>query len=302
MFHVEHRKVKFYSLLCQVPFKESANSSAMLLTSVVDPPFHIGSRAMKDQVHHSAAAGYKTAAETYVKGRPDYPPAVTDWLTSTLDLDGHKTVIDLGAGTGKFTGRLVATGAQVIAVEPVAQMLEKLSANWPDVLAVSAMATDLPLPDASVDAVVCAQAFHWFASTEALDEIARVLKPGGKLGLIWNLRDTKVGWVPKLDAIVNAREGDTPRYYTGAWRKVFPHPAFGPLQAEHFHHGHTGSPEDVIFNRVRSTSFIAALPDAERARIDEQLRALVASDPELRGRDVMTVPYETAAFVAVKGG
>ncbi len=151
---------------------------------------------MNDQVHHSAAAGYKTAADTYIKGRPDYPPQVSQWLTQTLGLDSHKTVIDLGAGTGKFTGRLVATDAQVIAVEPVAQMLEKLSAAWPQVLAVSGTATDLPLPDASVDAVVCAQAFHWFATPEALSEIARVLKPGGKLGLIWNLRDTQVSWVP----------------------------------------------------------------------------------------------------------
>ncbi|WP_236196862.1 class I SAM-dependent methyltransferase [Pseudomonas glycinae] len=257
---------------------------------------------MKDQVHHAAASGYKTAADTYVKGRPDYPPAVSDWLTGTLGLDGHKTVIDLGAGTGKFTGRLVTTGAQVIAVEPVAQMLEKLSLAWPQVLAVSGTATDLPLPDASVDAVVCAQAFHWFASTEALDEIARVLKPGGKLGLIWNLRDTRIDWVPKLDAIVNALEGDTPRFYTGEWRKAFPHPGFGPLQAQHFQHGHTGSPEDVIFNRVRSTSFIAALSDQQRAKIDEQIAQLIAGEPQLRGREVVTVPYETAAFVAVKNG
>jgi SAM-dependent methyltransferase len=256
---------------------------------------------MKDQVHHAAAAGYKTAADTYVRGRPDYPPQVADWLTGTLELNAHKTVIDLGAGTGKFTGRLVATGAQVIAVEPVAQMLEKLSLAFPDVLAVSGTATDLPLPDASVDVVVCAQAFHWFASTEALTEIARVLKPGGKLGLVWNLRDTRVSWMPKLDAIVNALEGDTPRFHTGAWRQAFPHPAFGPLQAQHFKHAHTGTPEDVIFNRVRSISYIAALPQEQRAKVDEQLRALVAGEALLRGKDVVTVPYETVAFVAVKG-
>jgi SAM-dependent methyltransferase len=254
---------------------------------------------MNEHLHHSTG-GYKTAADTYVKGRPDYPPQVSDWLTTTLGLDGHKTVIDLGAGTGKFTGRLVATGAQVIAVEPVAQMLEKLSDAWPQVLAVHGTATDLPLPDASVDVVICAQAFHWFASEAALTEIARVLKPGGKLGLIWNLRDTQVSWVPKLDAIVNALEGDTPRYYTGEWRKAFPHPAFGPLQLQQFHNGHTGSPEDVIFNRVRSTSFIAALPEAQRTKVDEQIRALIASEPELRGKDVVTVPYETAAFVTRK--
>jgi SAM-dependent methyltransferase len=263
-------------------------------------PSSLWSSAMKDSLHHSAAAGYRTAADTYVKGRPEYPPPVSEWLATTLGLDHHKTVIDLGAGTGKFTARLVATGAQVIAVEPVPQMLARLAEQWPAVLAVSGTASDLPLPDASVDAVVCAQAFHWFATRESLDEIARVLKPGGKLGLIWNLRDTTVSWVPKLDAIVNALQGDTPRYYTGAWRQAFPHPAFGPLQAQHFHHGHSGSAEDVIFNRVRSTSFIAALPDAQRALVDEQIRQLIASEPDLRDRDVVTVPYETAAFVAVK--
>ncbi|MDI2595491.1 methyltransferase domain-containing protein [Pseudomonas sp. 681] len=257
---------------------------------------------MNNHVHHSAAAGYKTSADTYVRGRPDYPPQVADWLTGTLGLDDDKTVLDLGAGTGKFTGRLVATGAQVIAVEPVPQMLDKLSAAFPDVLAVNGTATDLPLPDASVDVVVCAQAFHWFSSKEALTEIARVLKPGGKLGLVWNLRDTRVGWVPKLDAIVNALEGDTPRFYTGAWRLAFPHKAFGPLEAQHFGHGHTGSPEDVIFNRVRSTSFIAALPQAQRDKVDEQMKALVAAEPDLRDKELITVPYVTSAFVVVKGG
>ncbi|MEO4016245.1 class I SAM-dependent methyltransferase [Pseudomonas rossensis] len=257
---------------------------------------------MKDQAHHSAAAGYKTGAEIYVRGRPDYPPQVADWLTGTLGLHADKTVVDLGAGTGKFTGRLVATGAQVVAVEPVAQMLEKLSEAFPEVLAVSGTAMDLPLPDASVDVVICAQAFHWFASTEALTEIARVLKPGGKLGLVWNQRDSRASWVPKLDAIVNALEGDTPRYYTGAWRQAFAHAAFGPLAEQRFSHGHIGSPEDVIFNRVRSTSFVAALPAEERAKVDEQIRAMIAAESDLRGRDVVTVPYETAAFVAVKGG
>ncbi|KAB0494167.1 class I SAM-dependent methyltransferase [Pseudomonas vancouverensis] len=257
---------------------------------------------MRDQVHHSAAAGYKQVADTYVRGRPDYPPQVAQWLSDELGLEDDKTVIDLGAGTGKFTARLVDTGAQVIAVEPVPQMLEKLSAAFPGVLAVNGTAMDLPLPDASVDVVVCAQAFHWFAGSEALTEIARVLKPGGKLALVWNLRDTQVSWVPKLDAIVNALEGDTPRYYTGAWRHAFPHPAFGPLHEQHFSHGHTGSPEDVIFNRVRSTSFIAALPALVRGKVDEQIRALIAAEPDLRGKEVVTVPYDTATFVAVKRG
>jgi SAM-dependent methyltransferase len=252
-----------------------------------------------DPIHHAAQA-YTGAADTYVKGRPDYPPEVAAWLRDDVGLAAGATVVDLGAGTGKFTPRLVATGARVIAVEPVAAMLARLSAALPEVAALAGTATAIPLPDASVDAVVCAQAFHWFATADALREIHRVLKPGGRLGLVWNMRDARVPWVARLDAIVNAYEGDTPRYYTGAWRAAFPFPGFGPFVERHFAQGHTGSPEDVILNRVRSTSFIAALPDAERAKVDAALRELIADEPSLAGQATVTVPYETAAFVATK--
>lgn len=253
-------------------------------------------------IHHAAADGYQQAADTYVRGRPDYPSALDPWLRETLGLEPGRVVVDLGAGTGKFTGRLLATGAQVIAVEPVAEMRARLAAALPLAQALDGSAEAIPLRDASVDVLVCAQAFHWFASNAALDEIHRVLKPGGKLALVWNLRDARVPWVARLDGIVNVLQGDTPRYYTGAWRQVFPHPGFGPLQEQHFSQGHSGSVENVIFNRVRSTSFIAALPEAERQAVDRQIAALIDSEPQLRGRAEVTVPYETAAFHCVKPG
>lgn len=254
-------------------------------------------------VHRAAAVGYSpTAADHYVRGRPDYPPEVALWLRETLGLRDGQTVVDIGAGTGKFTRRLAETGARVIAVEPVAAMREKLASALPQVDVREGTAQALPLDDASVDAVVCAQAFHWFANAAALAEIHRVLKPGGPLGLIWNLRDARVGWVAKLDAIVNSVEGDTPRYYTGEWRAAFPFPGFGPLQEQHFSVGHTGSPEDVIVARVKSTSFIAALPPSGQAQIEVQVRALIDAEPTLRGQSTVTVPYETAAFVTLKDG
>jgi SAM-dependent methyltransferase len=253
-------------------------------------------------VHRSAAVGYSpTAADHYVRGRPDYPPKVALWLRDTLGLRAGQTVVDLGAGTGKFTRRLADTGARVIAIEPVAPMREKLAAALPQVEVRDGTAQTMPLDDASADVVVCAQAFHWFANAAALAEIHRVLKPGGRLGLIWNLRDARVDWVARLDAIVNRAEGDTPRYYTGQWRTAFPFAGFGPLHEQHFSVGHTGSPDDVIIARVKSTSFIAALPADEQAQIEAQVRALIEAEPSLRGQATVTVPYETAAFHTIKG-
>src|ERR1700677_165651 len=144
------------------------------------------------KIHHSAAQGFAAGAANYVAGRPEYPPQIETWLNEELGLDSSKSVLDLGAGTGKFSRSLLATGAKVIAVEPVPAMLDQLVRQYPEVEARSGSAEDIPLGDESVDAVVCAQSFHWFATPQALQEIHRVLKSGGALGLVWNLRDDSV--------------------------------------------------------------------------------------------------------------
>lgn len=249
-------------------------------------------------VHVSASTGYQTAADTYARGRPDYPTALDAWLRDTLRLGPGRTVLDLGAGTGKFTTRLAETGASVIAVEPVEAMRLRLAADLLDVKALAGSAEAIPVADASVDALVCAQAFHWFATKAALDEMHRVIAPGGRLGLVWNVRDETVPWVARLTELITPYEAGTPRFHTGDWRKPFPHPGFGPLEETRIPHGHTGPAEQVIVDRILSVSFIAALPPDERQRLAGRIRNLIASDPTLAGKAEVTFPYVTLAIAA----
>ncbi|HSX60501.1 MAG TPA: class I SAM-dependent methyltransferase [Tahibacter sp.] len=247
-------------------------------------------------LHPSAATGFSEGADGYARNRPDYPPAIVDWLRDALALDATATAVDLGAGTGKFVPYLLAAGASVIAVEPVAGMRERLVARFPQIVTLDGTAEAMPLADASADAVVCATAFHWFATRDALAEIHRVLRPGGRLGLIWNVRDERTGWVARLSALFARYEDDTPRQHTQAWRAVFPFDGFAPLQVCEFAHEHEGSPEQVVVGRVLSTSFIAALPEPVRARVADEVRALIAAEPALAGRDRVAMPYRTMAY------
>lgn len=246
-------------------------------------------------IHDSASDGYAQGAGAYVRGRPDYPPETTQWLREVVGLAPGRRVVDLGAGTGKFIPRLAVTGATVIAVEPVAAMRTELSRLHPDVDVHDGSADAMPLADASVDAVVCAQAFHWFATTAALAEIRRVLVPGGVLALVWNVRDTRVPWVAALTAMTDVHEGDTPRHASGAWRRVFPADGFEALGEQTVRHDHVGPADQVIVQRTLSTSFIAALPDAQRADVERQVRALIAATPALAdaGEGDIAFPYRT---------
>ena len=254
-----------------------------------------------EEVHTAASEGYKLEAKTYERGRPEYPAALAGWLTGTLKLAPGATVVDVGAGTGKFTKMLQATGASVVAIEPVDAMREQL-AKLQGVQAVSGTAQHLPLERASADAITCAQAFHWFAHAESLDEFARVLKGEGHLGLVWNVRDESVDWVAEITRLITPLEGDAPRFYKGDWRKPFPHPAFTQLEEEHFAYEHTGSPQEVIIDRFMSVSFIAAAPPAQNARMRAELEKLVATHPALKGKDVVRFPYRTVAYHCVRKG
>lgn len=172
-------------------------------------------------VHSAAQQGFSAEAQRYAQGRPEYPEALSDWLRDALGLRPQTVAVDLGAGTGKFTRLLARTGARVVAVEPVDAMRAQLAEALPQVQALAGSAQSIPLANGFADALVCAQAFHWFATVEALEEMRRVLTAEGRLGLVWNVRDESLDWVAEITRIITPYEGDAPRFYKGDWRRPF---------------------------------------------------------------------------------
>jgi SAM-dependent methyltransferase len=141
---------------------------------------------------------FADVAAAYERARPGYPQGAVEWLVGDHPAD----VVDLGAGTGKLTRGLVALGHRVVAVEPLDEMRAQLEAAVPEARAVAGKAESMPLPDASADVVASAQAFHWFDHDDAMPEIGRVLRPGGRLALVWNSRDDRDPWMARLSAII----------------------------------------------------------------------------------------------------
>jgi len=245
---------------------------------------------------HEKSKGYRQGAEAYVAGRPGYPPEAVAWLREVLGIGPGRRVLEVGAGTGKFIPTLRESGGEIIALEPIAEMRAQLALAYPEVEVLAGAADAIPLPDASVDVVVCAQAFHWFATPSALAEMRRVLIPGGMLGLIWNGRDETVPWVAALSEITNRREGDTPRYRTGEWRRAFPAPGLALVDERHARNGHSGTAEEVVLARTLSVSFIAGLPADQRAEVEQEVKALIARTPALARGGELSFPYETSMF------
>lgn len=228
-------------------------------------------------IHDVAARAYANAGDAYERGRPSYPADAVARLVDELALGPSSTVVDVAAGTGKLTRLLVPCGARVLAVEPVAAMRTALAEAVPGVDVVAGTAEAVPLARASVDTVTVAQAFHWFRAGAALAEMARVLRPGGGLALVWNERDEATPWVATLNQLMRWREQRIPQYGDGIdWAEaVAASGAFTKLAHRRFSNPQELSADDLVA-RVRSTSYIATWSADDQEALADQVRALAA--------------------------
>ena len=247
-------------------------------------------------MHKAAEIGYQLAARDYERVRPSYPLRSLGMLTDALDLGPGKTVADLGAGTGKFTRLLALTGARVIAVEPVAAMRERLSEVLPQITVVDGLAEATGLPEHSVDAVVVAQAWHWFDATAALAEAGRVLRPDGALALVWTTLDLSVPWVAAYSQVYQQWRTDAvPGHGDGAWRGFFDRqPGWGPLAEGHVENPYLTDREGVL-GQALTSSVISALDDGRRAQVRGQLEAVLDRYSQTRGTRI-EIPYVTDLY------
>lgn len=244
-------------------------------------------------VHPSVLRGFGSAAAEYERARPTYPAEAVAWLVGRLGIAPGTTVVDLAAGTGKLTRLLVPTGARVIAVEPVDAMRAQLEAAVPAAEAVAAFAERLPFEDASIDAVTSAQAFHWFATDDALAEIARVLRPGARLGLIWNKRDQGDELQHRLTELIEELRTDEQTHVGDLWRPVVEQsPLFGPIAEATFSYVQELDADGLVA-RVASISFVAAASAEARA-------ALLAEVRDLAGDGVVRLPHVTAVYATAR--
>jgi SAM-dependent methyltransferase len=225
-------------------------------------------------------------AAAYERGRPSYPPEVIDWLLPS----GARDVLDLGAGTGKLTIRLVERGLHVVAVDPIQEMLEVLSGSLPAVPALLGTAEEIPLPDDSVDSVLVAQAWHWFDPERAIKEVARVLRPGGRLGLVWNTRDERLGWVKDLGRVIGHEDDPFNQ------RVTLPAP-FTDVERHQLEWTSYLTPQALI-DLVASRSYCITSPTEVRTRTLERVRELLATHPALANATGLALPYVTVGIRA----
>ncbi|HEY3685277.1 MAG TPA: class I SAM-dependent methyltransferase [Streptosporangiaceae bacterium] len=245
------------------------------------------------------ASSFGAAAAAYAEHRPDYAQAAVRWALAAAP---GPRVLDLGAGTGKLTATLIALGAEVTAVEPDPAMRAELRRALPAVRALPGSAEAIPLPDASVDAVLAGNAMHWFDMAVAGPEIARVLAPGGILAGLWNVMDDEVEWVAAL-ARVSGAAAIGPRDTSTSWRAEtagahLPTTGvaapFGSAEQAGFPHGQRRTAASLVAT-IATRAGMLVMPEQEREITLGRIRAFLAGRPET-ARGEFTLPMLTGVL------
>ncbi len=230
---------------------------------------------MDEDLYRRRAQSFGARAADYAEHRPTYPADGIRWALGAATGEIRR-VLDLAAGTGKLSEGLLSLGLEVTAVEPDDQMLAELARRYPQVTALPGSAERIPLPDDSVDAVLVGQAFHWFDPETAPAEIARVLRPGGALGALWNVEDEDVDWVAAMGPVARSSVGDATRVTFA----LPPHPLFGEPGTTVFHHVHRRTAESMA-ETIGTHSHTLVVDADERAavltRVADYLRTLHGS-------------------------
>ena len=256
-----------------------------------------------DRRRHASSFGAVAAA--YAEHRPVYAAAAVEWALAPVRDRRPPRVADIGAGTGKLTAMLAGLGADVTAVEPDPEMLAELRQTMPQVRSEPGRAEELPLADASVDAVLAGQAMHWFDLDRALPEIARVLTPGGVLAGLWNVDDDRVGWVAGLAAISRRQAGPTYlRWHDGAGRGEPVRLAeaaaglFGPAEEAEFGHGQART-ADSLTATIGTHSHLLTMEQDERRALLARIHGFLSAQPET-SRGEFTFPLVTMTLRMVR--
>lgn len=245
-------------------------------------------------VHRAAETGFGEEADRYKTARPSYHPLLVERFINTF---GNGRVIEIGAGTGIFTKQLAAHGVNVVAVEPVEAMRQVLTSDLPGADVRSGTAEDLPVAQESFDVVVVAQSFHWFDYERALDEIHRVLCPGGHLVTVWNVKAGDASWHLSYMEIVDRYADDTPRHADMKWRRAIDDDSRFELVDDWQIDNSQPTDEDGIVSRALSTSFIAALPSDRKSGVADEIRAAIQG-----ARAPLLFPYRGELQAWIKTG
>jgi SAM-dependent methyltransferase len=242
----------------------------------------------RDEEARGPASSFALVADVYERGRPGYPDEAVRWLVGETPSD----VVDLGAGTGKLTRSLVSLGHRVTAIEPLPEMLEQLVAAAPGAFALLGSAEVIPLPDESADVVTAAQAFHWFDHAVALPEIARVLRPHGRLALVWNRRDDREPWVARLSETIGSETVDR----GDVEEPIEASGLFGPVEKTTFEWVQRLD-RAMLRDLVVSRSYCAIKPPPERERVLAEVERLF--DEHATGAEI-ELPYVTECHRTTK--